>query len=209
MHLREAEPGGDRRLAEPVPEAKRDDPPLARGKSAERPRDGDAILGGSQRVGLVREPVLLQRHHERRRRGRDVLPPRPGGAGPLLVGGRAAEPGHELPIERGKRASELVNAARRAHGLDPVPEVPPQLAVDRRHGEGDEVLAATGIEPVDRGEERHRADLLQVLERLAAAAVSACERRHEREMQLHEPAARIRVAVAVGSQVAAALRLDL
>ena len=101
-----------------------------------------------------------------------------------------------------------MDAPRRAHGLDPVAQVPPELPVDRGDGERDQIVAPHGVEPVDRGEQRHGADLLQVLERLAAAPVAAGERSDEREMQLHEPPAGIRVPVAVGAEAAAALPLD-
>jgi hypothetical protein len=209
VHLGEAEPGRDRGLAEPVAEAERDDPALPRREPAERALDGDPVLRRAQRVGLVREPVLVERHDERRGCSRDLLSPRPGCAGAFLVGGRAAETGHELPVERGEGATELVDAPRRAHGLDAVAEVPAQLAVDRGDGERDEVVAPSGVEPVDRREERHDTDLLEILERLAAAAVATREGRDQREMQLDEPSPGIRVAVTVGAQVAATLPLDL
>ena len=102
-----------------------------------------------------------------------------------------------------------MDAPRRAHGLDPVAQVPPELPVDRGDGERNQIVAPYGVEPVDRGEQRHGADLLQVFERLAATPVAAGERSDEREMQLHEPTASVRIPVAVGAEAAAALPLDL
>ena len=209
MDLREPETMGDACLAEPLAEAERDDPSLACGQSTERPGDRDAILRGAQGVGVVGEPVLVERYDEWRGRRGDLLTAGSCGLRALLVGRRPSQAGHELPVERRKGAAKLVDPSRRAHGLDAVAQVPAELPVDGRDREGEQVVPATGVEAVDCREQRHRADLLQILERLAAAAVAAGERLDEREMQLHEPPAGVRVAVAVGAEAAAALRLDL
>ena len=78
-----------------------------------------------------------------------------------------------------------------------VAEVALDLADDRRHGVRLERDAAVEVEAVDRLDQPDRADLHQVVERLALAGVAACDRPHERQVLLDQLVARTLVAFLV------------
>jgi hypothetical protein len=61
-----------------------------------------------------------------------------------------------------------------------VPEVPADLADDRRHRVARELHAAVDVEAVDRLDQPERANLDEILERLAAAGVAVRQCAHER-----------------------------
>src|SRR6185312_9631950 len=63
-----------------------------------------------------------------------------------------------------------------------VAEVTQQLADDRRLGERREAVPALGVETVDGLDQAERGDLHEVVERLVAAAIAACERARERQV---------------------------
>ena len=103
-----------------------------------------------------------------------------GRLGELGDGRRAAQLGRQL-VEHAREAdAQLLEAARDVHRPRLVAEVPPDLADDRRHGVARELDAAVDVEPVDGLDQPERADLDEVLERLAATRVAVRERPHER-----------------------------
>ena len=73
--------------------------------------------------------------------------------------------------------------------------MPPDLADDRRHGVRRKLDTLLELEAVDRLDEADRADLDEVLRRLSTSRVAVCQRADERHQLLHEPVARLYVAV--------------
>ena len=71
-----------------------------------------------------------------------------------------------------------------------IAEVPLDLADDRRHCVGRELHLALRVEALDREEQADRADLDQILLRLAAARVARREALDERHVPLDELVAR-------------------
>ena len=89
---------------------------------------------------------------------------------------------------------QVVEAARHAHGPDPVAEVAFQLAEDGRRGKGGEGDAALGVEAVDRVEQAEVGDLEEVVEGLAGAAVAQRQPLGEGQVATHQLLADRRVA---------------
>ena len=96
---------------------------------------------------------------------RDVEPLRD-----LARPGRPAELLGQRADDAGQLALQVLEPARDPGGPGVVAEVAPDLAGDRRDGEGEEVDAAVGVEPVHGADQTDGAGLFEVLERLAAAA---------------------------------------
>jgi len=65
------------------------------------------------------------------------------------------------------------------------------LALDRRHGDGAQVAAASGLEAVDRLDEADGADLDEIVDRLAAARIPACDRPDQTHVLLDETGSRL------------------
>ena len=86
-----------------------------------------------------------------------------------------------------------MEATRQAHGAGPVADVALHLTLDRRHGEGHELLAPLRVEALDRVQEADRTGLDEVIVLRAAPVVPAGQRIHERHVQLHQALARSRV----------------
>ena len=63
---------------------------------------------------------------------------------------------------------QLPEPPRNSDDVEPVAEVAQHLAVDGRHREGQEIVAAAGLEAVDRQDEADGGDLLEVVEVVAA-----------------------------------------
>jgi len=82
-----------------------------------------------------------------------------------------------------------VEAARDAHRRRPVAQVVADLAGDRRRGVRGERDAAAGVVAVDRLDQADRADLDQILERLAAPGEAAGDGADERQMAFDQLAA--------------------
>src|SRR3954468_16619317 len=104
--------------------------------------------------------------------------------GELGDGGGTAEGLRELAGRLGQRQLELLEAPRNADRPTLVPEMPLDLADDRRSGVGRELDTAFEVEPVDRLDQTDRGDLNQVVERLAAVAEAARQVLDQRQVHL-------------------------
>lgn len=71
--------------------------------------------------------------------------------------------------------------------------MPPQLADHGRHGEGCEVAATVGVEPIDRLEQADRTDLDGIFQLLTPEAVAAREPPYEWEVETDELLARCEI----------------
>ena len=107
----------------------------------------------------------------------------------VFVAGATGALGRQLVPAPRKPHGELLQPPRHVHGPRPVPEVPPDLADDRRHRVRRQLHALLELEAVDRLDEPDRSHLHQVLGRLAAARVAVREGADERHQLLHEPVA--------------------
>src|SRR4051794_39486151 len=110
---------------------------------------------------------------------------------------RALELDRQALDRAGHLRVELLQAARHPDGPALVAEVALDLADHVRRRVGGERDLALEVVAVDRLQQADRADLLDVLERLAAAGVAPRERPHQREVALHELLASARVAANV------------
>ena len=104
----------------------------------------------------------------------------------------------ELLGGRAERQPQLLQPARDPDRPALVPEVPLDLADDRRGGVRGELDAAVEVEAVDRLDQADRADLDEVVERLAAAGEPAGEVLDERQVQPDQLVPRRLVLGAVG-----------
>ena len=100
--------------------------------------------------------------------------------GELCRRGRRAERGRALHLGPLDAHRELLEVARYAHRPAVVAEMPLDRAGDAGDRERGERIPARGIEPVDRLDQREEGDLLEVLERLATAAMTAREAARQR-----------------------------
>lgn len=102
--------------------------------------------------------------------------------GQLGDGRAASELGGQLLERLIDRPMGFLQPSRNVEYPGAIAKVPTDLAEDRRRCEACEVHAARRIEPVDRFDQPDGADLDQVVERLAATGISPGERldqRHE------------------------------
>ena len=86
----------------------------------------------------------------------------------------------------------VLHSARGPHRPGAVAEVPPDLAHDRGHREGEEVSVAVGIEPFQRTEQADGGDLLEVVHRLAPSRVTARDAPGHRQVDHHQTIAQAR-----------------
>src|SRR6266480_3525102 len=119
--------------------------------------------------------------------------PRAPARGSSRIPRRSPEPRGEPLDRRAHLAVQLLERARHADGPALVPEVTLDLADDVRRGVRRERHLARELVAVDRLDQADRADLLDVVERLAAAGVAARQRANERQVALDERLARARV----------------
>src|SRR6266480_146 len=212
VHLGYAHPLGDLRLSEPVLEPHAEDLALSLGERRERRLERRAVVGAVElRIlradRLHRVELVLARRPDRERERRVC---RPGlerlqhllGAGLelrryLRDAGRAPQLRREPLDGRPHLPVQLLEGA----GHPDRPALVAEVALDLPHHvrrrvrrEGD---LARQLVAVDRLDQPDRADLLDVLERLAAAGVAARQGAHERQVPLHEHRARARVAALV------------
>ncbi len=203
MHLRVADLLGDLRLGHVVDESHPQHQPLPLVQVGEGRVESDSALDQLEPLVLASDPL-------RRRRFLCVIAPR----GPVERQGPAVVVGledleHVVLVQlqaigdlgHGRRVLQLlgqlgdrfvdvghsvVEAARHAHGPDPVAEVAFQLAEDRRGGERRERNPAIGIEAIDRVEEPDVGNLEEVVEGLAGAAVAEREAFRKSHVAAHE-----------------------
>ena len=106
--------------------------------------------------------------------------------GELARRGGAAQRLGELGGRRADLHAQLLEPARHPDRPALVAEVALDLADDRRGGVRRELDAAVGVEAVDRLDQPDRADLDEVLERLAAVAEAAGAVLDQRQVQVHQ-----------------------
>ena len=128
--------------------------------------------------------------------------------GELARGGERPSFWVSSPVGRADLHPQLLEPPRHPDRPALVAEVALDLADDRRGGVRRELDAALGVEPVDGLEQADRADLDQVLERLATVAEPAGAVLHQRQVQVDQPLAG-RVAGRLRCGVLAQLREQL
>src|SRR5215207_6211156 len=210
VHLRDADALGDLALREPGEEAQQQDAALALAQRAEAAAELDALLGGLVARVLGPDPrdrlsVFPERLVERDgavglralKRFEHLLRRRAGRLREILDRRRAAELRREAVDFARDAGAQLLQPARDAHGPRTVAEVALDLAQDRRHRKGREAQLATEVEAIDRLDEPDAADLLEIVERLAAVRVTSSERSDERHHALDQENARLLVALLV------------
>ena len=121
--------------------------------------------------------------------------------GDLGCGGRGAGRPGELLTHPLDAHGELLEVARHAQRPAVVAEVALDRADDARYRVGREGGLAAGVEAVDRLDEREACHLLEVLERLGAASVTAGQAAREREVAFDQQVACTRVVgVVIGEE---------
>src|SRR5262249_28790854 len=133
---------------------------------------------GRQGHGAVRASALERLEH--------LLLLHPGFLGDLGDRGRAAELHGQLLDEAGQLDGELLEPARHAHRPALVAGVPRDPAYDVRRRVGRQLDAAVEVEAVDRLDQADGADLDEVVELLAAVGVAPGERADERHVLLDQ-----------------------
>ena len=185
VHLRDPDVRGDLRLGEPLEEAQLDDPALPLVERVEPRLDEQAVLDLGEPAVVDAEDVL---HRLVVRLAAERLGERPSRVGLrglqrlddlVLVGaGRLRElrdrrgPAElrRLRLDRSREPdAELLDPARHVERPRAVAEVALDLADDGRHRVRGELHLALGVEALDREQQADRADLDEVLLRLAAA----------------------------------------
>ena len=186
-------------------EAQQDDLALALGERVKSALQHRTLLGGleaglgrSERVG--RGPLVVVGLGRVERRGAVVAAGVHRLEDQLLAGAErlcelhdrraAPELGAEARAGAPDLRVQLLELARDAHSPRAVAEVALDLAGDVRRGERRQPQAAVEVEAVDRIDEADRADLDQVVERLAAAGVADRDAAHEGQQALDQFGAR-------------------
>ena len=150
-----------------------------------------AGVEGERRVGVARLDAL----HDLLDRAADAL-------GELARGGGAAQRLGELGGRRADLHPQLLEPPRHPDRPALVAEVALDLADDRRRRVRRELDAARRLEAVDGLDQPDRADLDQVLERLAAVAEASRAVLDQRQVQVHQRVAERICARLVGGRVA-------
>ena len=112
---------------------------------------------------------------------------------------RAAEVGGQGLDRARELQAQLLHSPRHVDGPRAVSEVALDLADDRRHRIRRELHATVDVEALDRQHEPDRADLDEILERLASPRVARGDVPDERQVLVDELVPRRRVSRAVGA----------
>lgn len=214
LHLADADGLADLRLAPVLEEPQVEDPlvPLVQGAHDGRQRHpcvarGERVLAVvvgqqvAQGAGAVLADGLVQR-------ARGEAAPRAirlvvllGGDAhrldDLVLGRLAAELLTQVLEGAAQPALELLEASRRPHHPAVVAEVAGQLAAHRRHGEGEQVVAALGLEAGDRHDQADVGHLDEVVVGEPAAPVAPGDRLGDAAVDQHELAAQVLAGVVV------------